>query len=141
MEGRAMTFALRRRDVWDPFQVLWQDGGSLLEQPWAMPLDVYETKDRVVVKADVPGLKPEDLDVSVTGTLVTIRGERKHEQETREANFYRREVAYGTFQRQIELPHTVNADELKATYKQGILELSFPKKEEAKPKQIKVQAE
>ena len=148
------------RNVWDPFRDLSdlqremnrvfsgfgrslapRRDGDLEVGIWAMPLDVYETKDQLIVKAEMPGFKPEDIELSVLGTTLTVKGERKQESELKEENSYRRELAYGSFQRQIDLPQVVNTDVLKATYKNGILEISLPKREEAKPKQIKVQAQ
>lgn len=143
------------RDRWDPFQeigdlqremeCLFTSFGTELvphnggvRGSRVLPLDMYETKDRLVVKADLPGVEPNDIDVSMLGNTLTITGERKRETETKEENFYQRELVSGVFQRQIELPQSVNVEGLKATYKNGILEISFQKREEAKPKQIKV---
>ena len=140
-----MVWAIRKQE-WDPFRLFSCSGDSCeneatRELVWVLPLDVVETKDQVVVKAELPGFKAEDINVSVLGNTLTITGQRKQESEVAEGQYYRRELASGTFQRQVELPQTVNTDALKATYKNGILELTFPKREETKPKQIKIETE
>jgi HSP20 family protein len=111
--------------------------GSLT--PWAPAVDIYETEQELVVKADLPGVKPEDLDIRVENNVLTIRGERKFEKKVSEDKYLRVERAYGSFSRSFSLASTVNAEAIKADYKDGVLALSIPKREEAKPKQIKVQ--
>jgi HSP20 family protein len=106
---------------------------------WAPAVDIHETEQEVVVKADLPGVKPEDLDVRVENNLLTIRGERKFEKRVSEQNYLRVERSYGSFSRSFSLANTVNTEAIKADYKDGVLTLSIPKREEAKPKQIKVQ--
>src|SRR5260370_11890297 len=105
---------------------------------WAPAVDIYEGENELVVKADLPDLKPEDLDIRVENNILTIRGERKFEQKTDQKNYLRVERAYGWFARSFALASTVNTDAIKAEYKDGVLTLSIPKREEAKPKQIKV---
>jgi HSP20 family protein len=104
------------------------------------PVDVFETGDEVVVKASLPGFKPEDIDISVHGDVVTIKGETKEDNEEKAQNWYRRERRYGTVVRQISLPGEVSADKADAKFEDGVLRLTLPKSESAKPKQIKVQA-
>ena len=111
---------------------------DLLEGVWSPSMDVYQTEDKIVVKADVPGLEKKDFDISVVNSHLTIKGERKHENEVKEDNYHRIERVYGTFERSFELPATVNAEKIQAEYKDGVLEVTLPKKEEAKPKQIAV---
>ena len=106
---------------------------------WAPAVDIHETEQELVVKADLPGVKPEDLDVRVENNLLTIRGERKFEKKVNEQNYLRVERSYGSFSRSFSLANTVNTEAIKADYKDGVLTLSIPKREEAKPKQIKVQ--
>ena len=111
--------------------------GSLT--PWAPAVDIYETEHELVVKADLPDVKPEDLDIRVENNILTIRGERKFEKKVNEDNYLRVERSYGSFSRSFSLANTVNTDAIKADYKDGVLTLSIPKREEAKPKQIRVQ--
>ncbi|MGC3957701.1 MAG: Hsp20/alpha crystallin family protein [Verrucomicrobiota bacterium] len=111
---------------------------SNLLSGWAPALDVYEDKDNYVVKAEVPGLKKEDIIVSLQDGTLSISGERKSETKHEEASVYRTERSFGRFQRTVALPTAVEADKVKAAYKDGILTITVPKAEEAKPKQIKV---
>ena len=105
---------------------------------WAPSVDVYETEHELVVKADLPEVDPEDLDIRVENNILTIRGERKFEKKVSEENYLRVERAYCSFARSFTLANTVNSEAIKADYQNGVLTLSIPKKEEAKPKQIKV---
>ena len=105
---------------------------------WAPAVDIYEGEHELVVKADLPDIKPEELDVRVENNILTIRGERKFEKKVDEKNYLRVERAYGSFARSFSLANTVNSEAIKADYKDGVLTLSIPKREEAKPKQIKV---
>jgi len=105
---------------------------------WAPAVDIYETEHELVVKADLPDIDPKDLDSRVENNILTIRGERKFEKKVDEDNYLRVERAYGTFSRSFTLANTVNADAIKAEYQNGVLTLTIPKREEAKPKQIKV---
>jgi HSP20 family protein len=109
--------------------------------PWAPAVDIYETEQELVVKADLPDIKPEELDIRVENNILTIRGERKFEKQVNENNYLRVERSYGAFSRSFSLANTVNTEAIKAAYKNGVLTLSIPKREEAKPKQIKVHVE
>ena len=109
--------------------------------PWAPAVDIFETEHNLVVKADLPDIKPEELDIRVENNILTIRGERKFEKSVNENNYLRVERAYGAFSRSFSLSNTVNAEAIQADYKNGVLTLSIPKREEAKPKQIKVRVE
>ncbi len=109
------------------------------------PIDVYETKDNVVLKAAVPGLKAEDLDISITGDVLTIKGEYKSEepaetQPEKARNYIRQERRYGSFNRQLTLPAAVDSDKVTATFENGILTLEMPKREAVKPKSVKIVA-
>jgi HSP20 family protein len=115
------------------------DEGSLTT--WAPAVDIYETEHELVVKADLPDVKPEELDIRVENNILTIRGERKFEKKVNEGNYLRVERSYGAFSRSFSLASTVNTEAIKAAYKNGVLMLSVPKREEAKPKQIKVNVE
>src|SRR6266849_5753738 len=105
---------------------------------WSPAVDIYETEHELVVKADLPEVDPKDLDIRVENNILTIRGERKFEKKVSEENYLRVEREYGSFTRSFTLANTVNAEAIKADYQNGVLTLSVPKKEEAKPKQIKV---
>ena len=105
---------------------------------WAPAVDIYETEHELVVKADLPEVDAKELDIRVENNLLTIRGERKFEKKVNEDNYLRVERAYGSFSRSFSLANTVNADAIKADYQNGVLTLTVPKREEAKPKQIKV---
>jgi HSP20 family protein len=106
--------------------------------PWAPAVDIYETENELVVKADLPDVNPQDLDIRVENNILTIRGERKFEAKAHEDNYLRIERAYGSFSRSFSLANSVNSDAIKADYHDGVLTLSLPKREEAKPKQVKV---
>ena len=105
---------------------------------WAPTVDIYETEHELVVKADLPEVDPKDLDIRVENNILTIRGERKFEKKVNEENYLRVERAYGSFSRSFSLANTVNSEAIKADYQNGALTLTIPKREEAKPKQIKV---
>jgi HSP20 family protein len=105
---------------------------------WAPSVDIYETEHELVIKADLPEVDPKDLDIRVENNILTIRGERKFEKQVSEENYLRVERSYGSFARSFTLANTVNSEAIKADYQNGVLTLSIPKKEEAKPKQIKV---
>ncbi|OFV99401.1 MAG: molecular chaperone [Acidobacteria bacterium RIFCSPLOWO2_12_FULL_54_10] len=119
----------------------WPEEEALAKDIWNPPVDVFETKDSLVLKADLPQVNKEDVDISVDGNLLTIRGERKREKEINEKDYYRMERSYGTFSRSFTLPGTVNAEKIEASFEGGVLSVTLPKKEESKPKQIKVKVE
>ena len=107
-------------------------------RPWSPAVDILETENELVVKADLPEVDPKELDIRVENNLLTIRGERKFEKKVNEDNYLRVERAYGSFSRSFSLANSVKTDAIKADYQNGVLTLSLPKREEAKPKQIKV---
>ena len=106
----------------------------------ALALDMYETADSVVVKTAVAGVKPEEIDVTISGDVLTIKGETKTEEKVESANYIRQERRYGAFQRSVQLPDSLLADKAQATFEDGILTLTIPKSQEVKPKTIKVEA-
>ena len=106
---------------------------------WIPPVDVYSDEDRVVVHAELPGMKQKDIDVNYQDGVLTIKGERKHETEVKENGYHRVERAYGTFHRSVRLPAEVDASKVKAELKEGILTVSFPKAEEAKARKIEIE--
>ena len=105
---------------------------------WAPAVDIYETANELVVKADLPEVNEKDIDVRVENNLLTIRGERKLEKSVSEENYLRVERTYGAFSRSFSLPNTVNAEAIGAEYKNGTLTVTLPKREESKPRQVKV---
>lgn len=110
------------------------NGGSL----WAPAVDIVDEKDQIRVKADLPGMKKEDIEVNVENDVLTIKGEKKEEKEIKEKDYVRSERYYGAFHRAFTLPVSVDSSKVNASYKEGVLEITLPKKEGAKPKQIKV---
>jgi len=143
----------RPRREWDPFAVMerLQDqinrafNTSLGEWPgvsgWgtAFPsVDVYHDKDNVIVTAEVPGLERKDVDLSITGSTIALKGEKKHESETKEEDYHRVERGYGSFQRVIDLPCEVDAAKATAKLENGLLTVTLPKSEAHKPKQISI---
>jgi HSP20 family protein len=103
-------------------------------------IDMYQTKDDVVVKATLPGLNPEDVDITVTGETLTLRGEFKQEDEQKESNYHIREQRYGSFERSVLLPTDVEANKAKADFDNGILTITMPIAEAVKPKSISIKA-
>lgn len=108
------------------------------ETIWAPELDIAEDENNIVVSADLPGMKSEDIDISISGNTLTIRGERKQEEEKKGRNYYRLERCYGSFARSVDLPSSVDASKVSASYKNGVLEITLPKVEEAKKIKIEV---
>ena len=111
------------------------------EGEWIPSLDVSETKDNFVVKAEVPGIDAKNIDISLTGDVLTIRGEKKHEKEEKEEDYHLVERGYGTFSRSVRLPAEVESAEIKASYKNGILKVTLPKSEKVKAKEVKIKVE
>ncbi|HEU4401285.1 MAG TPA: Hsp20/alpha crystallin family protein [Candidatus Polarisedimenticolia bacterium] len=105
---------------------------------WAPPVDISEEGDNIVLRAEVPGVNKDDLDIKVENGTLTLRGEKKLEKEANAENAYRVERYYGAFSRSFVLPTAIDPDRIKATYRDGVLEVIVPKAEEAKPKKIRV---
>lgn len=112
---------------------------GLLDRVWAPVVDVYETADELVVTTELPGAKEKDVHVSIVGDVLTIKGERKQDREVKEEHYHRMERFYGSFERHIPLPIPVEADKVKARFRDGVLEIRLPKAEEIKPKEIKIE--
>jgi HSP20 family protein len=108
---------------------------------WVPSLDVSETKDNVLVKAEIPGMDPKEIDISYAEGILTVRGERKQEKEEKDENYHMIERRYGSFSRSVRLPHEVKSDRIKANYKDGVLRITLPKSEEAKKKEVKIRVE
>jgi HSP20 family protein len=138
---------------WDPFRNL----SSLQEQvnrifennfqgqadksaltAWAPAVDIYETENELVLKAELPDIDEKDLDVRVENNMLTLRGERKFESKVKEDSYLRVERSYGSFSRSFSLPNTVNTEAIKAEYAKGVLTVELPKRAESKPKQVKI---
>ena len=140
---------------WDPFRDivtlrekmnrLFEDAAStrgeerdLVGSTWCPSCDIYETENEIVVTAELPGVKEEDIEVKIEDNTLTLRGDRKLEKEVKEENYHRIERAYGSFHRSFSLPHYVNQEKIKAESEDGILKITLPKKPELKPRNVKV---
>lgn len=108
-------------------------------RPWSPSVDIFETENELLLKADLPGIELKDIDIQIENGTLALKGERKYESEKKDGGFHRIERSYGSFTRYFALPDTVEAEGVKAEYKNGVLTVSLPKKEIAKPRQIKVQ--
>lgn len=137
MDRMMEDFFGRRARPW------WPERWSRTEEMEVKPpiVDVFEEKDDIVVKAELPGIEKDNIQVNLTDHTLTIKGEKKKEEEVKEENYYRAERSYGSFLRTLDLPRDVRADQVKASFKNGILEVRMPKTEEAKAKEIKVKVE
>jgi len=111
---------------------------ALRTEEWAPAVDVSETEDAITVKAEIPGVNQDDIEISLTGDVLTIKGKKEEEKEEKGRSFHRIERCYGSFSRSFTLPSTVDQDNVKASYNKGVLEITLPKKAEAKAKTIKV---
>jgi len=141
---------------WDPFRDLnilqdrmnrlFEDAGRGIrrsEEPasttiWSPAVDIYETEGEIVVQAELPGMDRKDISLNLENNVLTIRGDRQFNKETKEDNYHRIERSYGGFSRSFSIPTTVDEDKIRADYKDGVLRIALPKKEQAKPKQIQI---
>ncbi len=140
---------------WDPFRDLnmlqdrmnrlfddagrgWRSDEPISTTTWSPAIDIFETEGEIVVKAELPGLERKDITVHLENNVLTLRGERRFEKEAKEENYHRIERSYGGFSRAFSIPMTVDEQSINADYKDGILNIRLPKKEQAKPKQIKI---
>jgi HSP20 family protein len=112
--------------------------GNVSTRTWAPPVDIYENGDNLVLKAELPGINPDDVEIRVEDNTLYLKGERKSEKDVKEQNYHRIERSYGAFARSFSLPNSVDADKVTANFQDGVLTLTMPKKEEAKPKTIKI---
>ena len=124
--------------LWDDFFGPGRRAFRPLEAEWAPVVDGSETADKLVVKAEVPGMDAQNIDISLSGDILTIKGEKKSEREEKKENYHLVERSHGSFSRSLRLPTAVEADKIEAAYKQGVLTVTCPKKEEAKPKAIEI---
>ena len=140
---------------WDPFRDLntlqdrmnrlfndagrgWRDDEPAATTTWSPAVDIYETEGEIVVKAELPGMERKDITLNLENNILTIRGERRFVKETKDDNYHRIERSYGTFSRSFSIPTTVDEEKIRADYKEGVLKVALPKKEQAKPKQIQI---
>jgi HSP20 family protein len=126
-----------------PFGPLWRTQGAeqaLTASTFVPAVDIYEDEHNIVLTAEVPGVEEKDLDISLESGVLTVSGERKMENEEKENNFHRIERSYGRFTRSFTLPPTVDENNVKAEFNNGVLKITLAKREEAKPKQIKIEA-
>jgi HSP20 family protein len=148
---RWRPFGLSTMDRWEPFRVsdiqsevnrlfdnFFGRPASATERTWTPPVEMYATKDDLVLTVEMPGVSEKDVTVSITGDLLTLKGERRFENQVKEQDLLHVERTYGKFERLIQLPMPVQADRVKATYRDGVLEIKLPKAEELKPKEIKI---
>jgi HSP20 family protein len=121
----------------DSINRLFSDQGS--SRPWAPPVDIFETDNELVLKADLPDVKMPDVDIQIENGTLTLKGERRFEKDEKNKGFHRIERSYGSFVRYFTLPETVDTENVRAEYHNGVLTVTLPKKEVAKPKSVKVQ--
>ena len=108
------------------------------EMGWAPPIEMFEKEDKFIVKAELPGMKKEEINISVVGDTLNIKGERKAETEVKEEDYYCCERSYGSFLRSVTMPTAVDANKIEATYEDGVLEISIPKAPEVTPKKVEI---
>ncbi len=140
---------------WDPFRDLnliqdrmnrlfddagrtWRNDEPSATTSWSPSVDIFETEGEIVVKAELPGMERKDITLHLENNVLTLRGARKFEKETKDENYHRIERSYGNFSRSFSIPATVDEEKIRADYKDGVLTIVLPKKEQAKPKQIKI---
>lgn len=127
-----------RREMERLFDTFISERGFGREFAWTPAIEVKELPDKYILKVDVPGVKKEDLKLEVSDNVLTIHGERKEEKEEKEAQYYRREILYGSFQRSVQLPSNVEPDKISAKLENGVLSIEIPKTEKAKSKEIPI---
>jgi HSP20 family protein len=140
---------------WDPFRDLnmlqdrmnrmfddagrtWRTDEPAATTTWSPAVDIFETEGEIVVKAELPGMERKDIGLNLENNVLTVRGERRFTKETKDDNYHRIERSYGTFSRSFSIPATVDEEKIRADYRDGVLKIVLPKKEQAKPKQIRI---
>jgi HSP20 family protein len=113
---------------------------EMMRGAWSPSVDIYENKDTIVLEAELPGMSPEDVNISIENNVLTLHGERRFEKKDEQDNFHRVERSYGSFTRSFTLPPTVSSENAEATFENGVLRLTLAKREEAKPRRIEVKA-
>jgi HSP20 family protein len=137
---RPFEFEKMRREMdrlWDSFFES-KPTRRVGEGEWAPSLDISETKGDLVVKAELPGIDPKDIDISLNEGILTIKGEKRQEKEEKEEGYHLVERSYGSFTRSIRLPREIQSEKINASYKNGVLKITLPKTEEAKKKEVKI---
>jgi HSP20 family protein len=135
--GNLLSFQHEMNRMFDQFFRA-GNGEEAKVSTWRPSVDVYETDDALVIKAELPGVSKDDVSIDVHQNTLTLRGERKHEAEVKDEHYHRVERSYGSFQRSFTLPATVDAEKAEASFKDGVLELRLPRLESAKPRQIAI---
>lgn len=140
---------------WDPFRDLsvlqdrmnrmfedagrgWRGDEAAATTSWSPAVDIYETENEIIVQAELPGVDRKDISLNLEKNVLTLKGERRFEKETKQENYHRIERSYGAFSRSFSIPASVDDDRIRADYKDGILKIALPKKEQVKPKQIQI---
>ncbi len=126
--------------LWDEYFGAGRRAFRPMEEAWLPAVDVSETGDKITVRAEIPGMEAKDIDISMVGDTLVIKGEKKAEKEEKDENYHMVERSYGSFSRSMKLPATVDPDKVDASYKNGVLTIVLPKKEEVKPKPIEIKA-
>lgn len=147
---RGLALPRAFRELEEEMDRLWEEANRLFptrltwrrvpgeETAWAPTMDMYEKEDSYILRFELPGVKPEDVDISMSGDTLSIKGERKPPEGIKEEEWQASEMCYGPFARYISIPSAVNADKIVASFDNGILEIKLPKTEETRPKQIKI---
>jgi HSP20 family protein len=116
----------------------WRTDEPAATTSWSPSVDIFETEGEIVVKAELPGMDRKDITLHLENNVLTLRGERKFQKETKDENYHRIERSYGNFSRSFSIPAAVDEEKIRADYKDGVLKIALPKKEQARPKQIKI---
>ena len=135
--GEVSSLRKEMDNLWSNFLGETSSPGSV-SQEWMPSVDISEVKDKLVVKAELPGLDVKDVSVTLSGDMLTIKGEKKQKKEKKDEHYYCSERYYGSFQRSIRLPADIKADKIDASFEKGILQVTLPKTEEGKKKEIEI---
>ncbi len=131
----------RMMKMWDRFPRLFTEAGEAAEEEFAPPLESFVKDGTLVVRADAPGIDPKDIEISVLHNVLTVKGERKSEKEVKKEDYLRREISYGSFERQMSLPEGAAADKVKASFKNGVIEVTIPLAKEVLGRKIPLEVE
>jgi HSP20 family protein len=135
-----MERLLEQRSSGWPLRIMWRRIPTG-EMAWAPSIEMYEREDGFILRAELPGVSSQDIDISMVGDALTIKGERRPPEEVKEEEYQCSEMCYGSFSRSITMPTSVDASKVEATYQNGVLELRLPKAEQAKPSKIEIKTE
>jgi HSP20 family protein len=128
----------RMNRMFDDAGRTWRTDEPAATTTWSPAVDIFETEGEIVVKAELPGMERKDIALNLENNVLTVRGERRFAKETKDENYHRIERSYGTFSRSFSIPATVDEEKIRADYREGVLKIVLPKKEQAKPKQIRI---